>query len=439
MDLVFDTVVCGGGPAGFAAAVSSAKCGASVLLIEKENFLGGDIFNAGIPSMLSFHSVKGKLLTAGAAGELIDNLCRNSGSMGHVTDTVGVAGSVTPVSPAAVSVMMRNICSDAGVTVFSGTEVISAEADCFGAVHKIICRRGGCDISVKSDFWIDASGCGALVSLAGGRFIDDSRSMPGTLIFNVSGVDLNAVRDYMKANRQEFHFETVFDGIDECRCLGCSGFFSLFRNARLKINRDRILFYQTVAPSEVSVNMTRIPSSMKENPDAYSFALEQVKSIFRFLRRDVPGFSSSLISYIAPKIGWRENGRAEGLYVLKNSDVSEGRRFDDEIAYGGFPVDIHDDSGSGLVSSGIKGDGFYGIPYRTLISSSCENVLICGKCMSAEFEAHASARVQVTSMAMGQAAGTAAALCAKRGYLPCDLPYYRLRDALVSSGALIFE
>ncbi len=433
----FDTVVCGGGAAGFAAAVASARHGAETALIDENEHMGGDIYYAGIPSMLTFHSKKGRPLVGGIAGELIDGLRASGGSAGHVTDTVGVAGTVTPVSPAAAAIQMRLMCSRAGVKLLCGTRIEGVEADCFGAVKRVRCRRGDDRFSIESETFIDASGCGALVRMAGGRMIDDGRTMPGTLIFNVAGVDLKAVKDYMKANRGEFHFETRFDSIDSCPVLGCSGFFSLFRGSRLRINRDRVLFYQTLSPSEVSVNMTRIPSAMRGDENAMQFAVDQAMKIFGFLKNDVPGFSKSFISYIAPRIGWRELGRVEGLYKLSNSDVAEGRRFDDEIAYGGFPVDIHEDSGNGIRSRGVKGDGFYGIPYRTLISSSCENVLACGKCLSSEFEAHASARVQAVCMATGEAAGTAAAIAVKKGYLPCDLPYFRLRDALKDASFLL--
>jgi len=123
--------------------------------------------------------------------------------------------------------------------------------------------------------------------------------------------------------------------------------------------------------------------------------------------------------------------------MLTAEDLKKGQRFEDEITFGGFPIDIHSPSGSDIESDWLGGEGFYGIPYRCLLPEKTPNLLVAGKCFSADFAAHASARVQATCMAMGQAAGAAAALAVKDKVDPVELSYIRVRDAIADGGGVL--
>src|SRR6266498_233065 len=131
----------------------------------------------------------------------------------------------------------------------------------------------------------------------------------------------------------------------------------------------------------------------------------------------------------SPAIGVRESRRVHGRYRLDADDVLGGRRFDDEVALCGAPIEDHH-AGADTRWSYVPDGGVYGSPYRCLLPLHVEGLLVAGRCFSATHDADASARSMGTCMSMGQAAGTAAALSAEAGAAPAKLPVDRLGDPL---------
>jgi hypothetical protein len=188
------------------------------------------------------------------------------------------------------------------------------------------------------------------------------------------------------------------------------------------------------------IHMTRIPNVDATDPEQLTHAeLEgrrQVREYHRFLRDCVPGFEHSVLVGTSPAIGVRESRRVHGDYRLTREDVLEGRRFPDEIALCGAPIEDHH-AGGDTEWRYVGEGGVYGIPYRSLLPAGIEALLVAGRCFSATHDAHASARSMATCMAMGQAAGTAAALAAARRTTPRALPAAELRERLLADGALL--
>lgn len=391
--------------------------------------------------MLTFHGRFGHRIVRGIPEEIVKRLQEAGGTCGHVRDTIGVAYSVTPTDPYRLALLLQEMLAEASVNAILESSFLEAEL----AGQRISGIRGihpGGFFRCEGSQFIDASGDGALAAACGcasdrGR---EGLNMPATLIFSLDHVDLKQVCSYMEENPREFHDETHFEHLRESQSLGVSGFFTLWKEGKVSVPRDRLLFYQTGLPDEVSVNSTRITDFDPLDPQnlrrAYLSAYHQVFEIHDFLRRMIPGFGSSRISRIAPFLGVREVRRVRGLYMLTGEDVVRGRRFPDEIAFGGFPVDIHLPGAGGLETENLGGRGFYGIPYRCLIPGEPHNLLVTGKCISAEFEAHASTRVQATTMSLGQAAGVAAALAAKAGIDPQNLEPDRVRSGIFELGAI---
>ena len=143
-----------------------------------------------------------------------------------------------------------------------------------------------------------------------------------------------------------------------------------------------------------------------------------------------------LKSGTSPAIGVRESRRVHGDHRLTREDVLEARRFTDEIALCGAPIEDHH-AGGDTDWRYVGGAGVYGIPYRSLLPRGVEGLLVAGRCFSATHDAHASARSMATCMAMGQAAGTAAAMAAAAGGVPRDVPAAVLRARLAADGALL--
>jgi len=438
-----DLIIVGGGLAGAAAALSARRLGVRrVLLIERTPFLGGMAVAARVHSMLTFHGLQGHKIVGGVAEAIIEHLRRTGGSCGHIRDTVGVAYSVTPFNPDSLGLLLQQMLEEAEVKYLIEALFTDVSLQC-SRIHEIKGFHCGAPFTARAPLYLDSSGGGELAAASGVPFEQgrDGAVMPATLIFSVRNVDIRLICEYMKAHRDEFHHETLFDRLSSAPALGVSGFFSIWKRAGLSIPRDRILFYQTLLPDEVAVNSTRIidfdPLDPIKLASSYLKARQQVDEIAAFLAEKVPGFENSRISCVAPFLGIREIRRIKGLYRLSADDVASGRRFSDEIALGGFPVDIHSPDGAGIEAVTLSGSGFYGIPLRCLMPVGIENLIIAGKCLSAAFEAHASARVQATSTAMGEAAGAAAALALSLGQEPKELDAGKVRETLVSGGAIL--
>jgi len=437
-----DIIVIGAGLAGVCAAISAKRQGRSVLLIEKFPFAGGMATGAEVHSMLTFHGGFGHKIIGGLPEEIIGELKKEGGTCGHVPDTIGAAFSVTPTDPYIFRLMLHKKLKKEGVMCLFNSALIDVKT----YKNKIIQISGICpdgNFTACANAYVDASGEGILSLLAGCNYIDDAGGsfMPATLIFSVREVNLDKTIKYVLDNPEEFHGRTKFLLLSSSVAPGFSGFFSLWKNAGLNIPRDRILFYKTLNKDEVSVNSTRVINFNPFDPanvqDAYGEALDQAYKIFNFLKSCVPGFENCIVSRIASFLGIREGRRIKGCYVLTLEDVLNGKRFDDEVTFGGFPVDVHSPSGDGLQTAEIGGEGFYGIPYRCMIPENIKNLVFTGKCLSAEFSAHASARVQATAMALGEAAGVAAALSVEKKKEPAEIKPELLRKLLLRQKVIL--
>jgi FAD dependent oxidoreductase len=161
-----------------------------------------------------------------------------------------------------------------------------------------------------------------------------------------------------------------------------------------------------------------------------------VREYHRFLRDKVPGFDRSVLVATSPAIGVRESRRVIGDYRLTRDDVLDARRFEDEIALCGAPIEDHA-AGADTRWTYVPESGVYGIPYRCLLPEGVEGMLVAGRCFSATHDAHASARSMATCMAMGQAAGTAAAMSVASQATPRSVEHVALRSCLLENHALL--
>jgi len=164
--------------------------------------------------------------------------------------------------------------------------------------------------------------------------------------------------------------------------------------------------------------------------DAEIEGRRQVHKVIGFLKRHVPGFAKTHLISTGSQVGIRETRRIVGEYTLTGDDVLEARRFPDAVARGSYPIDIHDPSGKNWGVRFVKDGGAYDIPYRCLVPQEIENLLVAGRCISADHQAMGSTRVMAPCMALGQAAGLAAALSLQQNVAPRRLDADRLRAAL---------
>ncbi|MDI7274737.1 MAG: FAD-dependent oxidoreductase, partial [Anaerolineae bacterium] len=217
-----------------------------------------------------------------------------------------------------------------------------------------------------------------------------------------------------------------------------------------------------------SANMTRFGGNSDDARDMTAAEVSvrrDVWELVRFLRASVPGFEECYLQQTSPQVGPRESRQIVGPYALTGEDVRLGRKFDDCIARGSWWIDIHCPLGHTYpvhlcVAECPKGDecpfwasehgrmysrsqlhpprgDWYDIPYRSLLSVAVPNLLSSGRCISATHEGMAGSRVMGTCIAIGQAAGTAAALAVRRGRSPREVDVAELRRSLAADGALV--
>ncbi|MBI3892381.1 MAG: FAD-dependent oxidoreductase [Candidatus Wallbacteria bacterium] len=441
-----DVAVFGGGPAGVMAALAAARGGARTLLVERYGFLGGQSVSSLVTPWMAFHSFT-RQAVRGIPQELVERLMALGGCPGHLPDPLGVAATLTPFDTELTKLVLLRMAAEAKVELLLYTFAFGVERQGERVLRVRVAHKGG-EEWIEASHFIDATGDADLAHHAGlqtrsGRE-SDGLHQPLTAIFKVGGVDVEALERHVVDHPGEFVLDPRYlrGGMP---AIAISGFFDAVSAAReagrFPIARDRILLFGLPRRGEVAVNTTRIQRVDPVDPRSLSLAeveaAGQILAVHRLLVDAIPGFARSFILQTPVQTGIRESRRIVGLYELCAADLAAGRDFEDSIARGAFPIDIHSPDRTGVDCESGKRQSDYGIPLRCLIPKEAANLLVVGRALSATFEAHASARITPTAMATGQAAGTAAlvALAAR-----CDLREADprlVRERLLRDGAVV--
>jgi len=446
----YDVIVLGGGVSGSVAAIAAGRLGARVLLVEEHGFLGGSLTAMGVGPMMSFHDGAGTQVVRGIADELIGRLKLRGASLGHIPDTTTYCSTVTPFDSEELKIEFETMLQEAKVDVLFHTQLagVSCTDECMERV--IVCNKAGLT-AVNAKVFVDATGDGDLAARAGVRFqfgrAQDAAAQPMTMNLKLANVDTDAVRAFALEHPEDFLWHRGSEeGLRRLRTaqrFSLAGFCGAWRAARergeVDVPRDHVLFFETAVPGVVIVNTSRVIGYDATDPMQLSRAemagRRQCAQIFRFLREYAPGFSRAVRMDTAAKIGVRETRHIEGLYQLTAQDLIAARSFHDAIALGGYPIDIHAPGGDSTSTLAVKADTAYQVPLRSLLVANPRNLLVVGRCVSATHEAAAAIRVTPIAMAVGQAGGVVAALAAKRGSAPVDVPFGLVREQLLAQGA----
>lgn len=409
--LTTDVLVVGGGPGGLAAAIASARNGADTLLVERYGFLGGMATIGNVNPYMTYWAGEEQIIE-GIHQEICDRLTA-MGGYGK--------GSRTAFDPEAYKYVADRMCEEAGVKVLLHT-TLSDVTESDGAIRSVeVVGKSGKQIAT-AQVYIDGTGDADLAAWAGARVEkgrpQDGLTQPMTLNFRVCNVDASRMAGWDERNKL----------YDKAKAEG-----------RLHCPRENVLLFLTTRPTEIHFNQTRITgmdgTSSEDLTKAEIEGRRQAWEFLQFLRSDVPGFEDAEMQISGPQIGVRESRRVIGDYIMTEEDILGARKFPDVIARGSYDVDIHNPTGAGTVIKRLKPGESYDIPYRSLTPLGIENLLIAGRPISATHEAHSSVRIMPICIAIGQAAGTAAALSVRSSVVPRKLDVALLQKSLREQGA----
>lgn len=392
-----DVIVCGGGPAGFAAAVSAARNGASVRLIELQGYLGG-VWTAGL--MTHFIDAENK---GGLMQELLDVQKHANVLKSRYFDVE------------LTKLWLEKFCMDAGVMPIYHTRVVEAVIE-KGRLTTIITENSSGRQAWRAKVFIDATGNGDMAALAGCNFDlghpESKLTQPMSLNALISGIQrkdmeekkMIAMPNLSWAEPKENLLAEIRKGGADCSYEKPTLFairddlFSLMSNHEYKIS--------STDAQEVTYATIRARAEINKQIDA----LRGLGGIWKNIR----------VVATADQIGIRESRRIHGRYTITKEDLMNGTRFDDAVCHVTFGVDVHSLDPSKHKS--IEEKGFkakpYDIPLRSLVAKDVDGLMMAGRCISGDFFAHASYRVTGNAVAMGEAAGKAAAKAVVENCLP---------------------
>lgn len=440
-----EVLVVGGGPAGLGAALGAARVGAEVILAERYGFLGGNATAALVMPLMSFHTQRptfaragitnllpddhgpGHPVIAGVLKDMIERLVRAGGAIAPSIET----GYVVPFDPEIFKIVALNMLDEAGAKFLFHALASGVVGD--GVTEGVVFETKSGPIVIKARTVIDCSGDGDIAAHAGAEFEigrdPDGLVQPMTLMFRMVEFERATFQNYVKAYPDQWR--------------GVHGLWDLVKKAtqagELDLAREDILFFATPHQEEIAVNSTRIMKVLGTDVWDLSYAewegRRQMHRIVAFLQRYVPGFKKAYAVQSGVTVGVRETRRIIGECQLTAADLLSARKFEDVIAQGTYPLDIHNPEGKGTILKHIPAGEAYDIPLRALIPRGTDNLLVAGRCLSGTHEAHSSYRVMPIAMATGHAAGVCAALAARLGTSAREVPVTEVQKELIRQGA----
>ncbi len=446
----YDVIVWGGGTAGMMAAIASSRSGANTLLIERDGYLGGTAAY-GLP-MLGFFSGDGSKVVGGLPQEIVDRMVSLGGCMGHSRGGTWKTSSgeydydfsLTSYDPEILKIAAQEMALESGVSLLLQTVVIGAQTkDKKINSIELMTVEGRQNLAAK--VFIDATGDAGLAWTAGfpTERRGEGKMQNVTNIIRVGNVDgERMVKSLMEEGvikgLRDWHIRLVHGKLLD----GSEGYIFLAGHAEIWKGEEPVTFTGTCwRKEEMAFNITRTvnvdPTIAVDINRAEISERKNINAVIKGLRDSVPGCEQAYLVSSCPRVGIREGRRIRGTYTLTEQEVLGRSEFPDGIARGAYPIDIHDPKGGKTQFSFIKGGGSYAIPYRCLIPEGSKNLLVAGRCVSTTGKALGSVRLIPCCMALGQAAGTAAAFIVKDDITPAELNIELLKAKLLEDKAIL--
>jgi hypothetical protein len=426
----FDVVVVGSGAAGSTAAISSARLGAHTLLIEKLPFLGGNS-TAVLDTFYGFYTPGERPIKV--VGGIGDDVVAGLRGLGRVLERPNTYGAGTGITYLAehLKVVWETLVTAAGARVLLHSFVQDVDVSDGRVATLLVATKAGLR-TVEARVVVDASGDADVCHHAGFSYelageLDPAQTL--TTTFRMANVDQERRKTVSKDRLHELMAEAAESGeYDLPRREGSDHITpvdGVTATIMTRVDHVQGVRGEVINASDPDV-LTRV--EMEGRRQALEYA--------RFLVDRVPGYEHASLIALSSQIGIRETRRAHGDYRVTRDDVLSARQFDNQIGLCGAPIEDHV-PGTGTKWEYLPEGSAVGIPLASLVPVDGLNVLVAGRCLSATHDAHASIRSMAQCMAMGQAAGSVAALAANGDGGVRDVPFDTVRDRLADGGAIL--
>lgn len=417
-------LVVGGGAAGVAAAVSSARAGASTVLVERHGLLGGTLTCVGLGSLCGYYAIADDQplpVVGGVAMEVVDRLAARNGVTGPVR---WLRTASLPYDMFTMSLVLDDLVNEPQLEVLLHSYVTEVRCSGPGRVEAVrVESKSGSDW-LRPNLVVDCTGDADVVARAGLPFdYDPAELQSATAMFRFGGVDTERTSRIGREQYHEYLGEAVKAGLPLPRTAG--GMYS-------------------VRAGVVHANITKIPApfdplSPRDLTRGEILGRQQVAAYLEAFRRFVPGFEHAFILDVGHVLGVRESRRVVGRVTVTEEHIRSRARWDDAIACSAWPVEDHV-PGADVEWVWLDDGDYYQVPFGSLVPQGSQNVLTAGRCVSATHRAQASLRVSAQCFAMGEAAGTAAAMTQQQSghALTVDqIDVTALQKGLVAGGSFL--
>ncbi|MBP5270058.1 MAG: FAD-dependent oxidoreductase [Clostridia bacterium] len=393
----YEVIVCGSGPAGWIAAVAAARAGISTALVDRLGFVGGTATSGYVLPISGFY-FKGIRVASGIPFEFAKRMEDAGAAIFEMPK-----GNIS-YDPEYYKLEAAEMLAEAGVERISNAEICDCLKGSGGEIKTIIIHTKNGFEALSADIFIDATGDADLCAFAGLPMQPENPNpQPLSTCFLLSGVDVTTplLRDSIHHNEGKSQNDEIREYLLSCEGLEefCGPWFNT-----------------AVCGDLVAVNVTRAGCDALDNRE-YGVAEERLRrdmwKIVGLLRAKYREFENCSIVSSAHSAGIRETRRILGKYTFTGDDLLSGRKLPCPVAVCAHPVDIHLASGAGQKL--IRLETPAALPYDSMVFDNCPNVIVAGRCVSADPVAFASLRVQGTCMTVGEAAGAAAVYSIRTG------------------------